>query len=191
MKSYLRKVISHTDTIIDGTVGEVVGSRNVRTYRVVAYSQQFIFLYRNILNMLCDLNKGELSVFIYLSFDMDIDKYTFVSNKILADSACDVLGISAKTFFNCISVLQKKGLIIRDNTYKNVYRIHPDYGWKGNQEGRMKSLHFILSQKLEDGDTTVLMDDANMKGMKFVSTYSGVEGFKNKGGRPSNKKLNK
>ena len=182
--SYLRKTVNHTEMMVDTETGEVVGSMNVQKHRLVIEKQQFIFLYKKILKAMVSLSENEIKVFIALSFDVDISSYTFRSDRKLADDIGKTLRIAPKTVFNCISALNKQGLIVRDTKYTNLYRIHPDYGWRGEQSNRSKVLQIVLEQQQEQGINVEI--DEEIKGLYIITPNAdGTESARNKGGRPS------
>jgi hypothetical protein len=169
--------------MVDTETGEVVGSNNFQKHRLVMEKQQFIFLYKKILKAMVSLSENEIKVFIALSFDVDISSYTFRSDRKLADDIGKSLSIAPKTVFNCISVLNKQGLIVRDTKYTNLYRIHPDYGWRGEQKNRSKVLHLVLEQQKEHGANVEIDEDIN--GLYIITpNEDGSENARNKGGRP-------
>lgn len=157
--AHLRKVSERTNNYIDSDTGELLNKDNSVNYSVTADNDRFVFLYGKFLKYLTGLSETDMKIFIFLTFNIDSNTHTITSNKMLADRCTEEIGVSGKTFFNCISKLCGKEMLIKDPQYKGVYRVNPEHGWKGSQKDRSKVLKIVLIQQKEEKERGLDADE--------------------------------
>jgi len=191
MKSYLKKVSESEVSTIDSD-GVLMGQDNQVKYRLVLYKQEFIFLYKKLVSVLKDISEVDIKVFVALTFEVDMHNHVIKSDKMLADKLASQCGVAPRSVFNAISSLAKNKMLVRDLTYKNVYRIHPDFGWKGEQKDRPKEFMIILQQEFDMDDKTKEWETGSelvLKETRKLDDGTEYDIGANPVGRPKGKKI--
>lgn len=136
-----------------GAGGEIV-SAEIKMVKMVS-AEQFCQVYLKDNEEFYKLSKAEanvLSVLWYTSNYYEDKDIALPGNKISLDEQLrDVIkaktGLASGTIKNTVGSLVKKKMLLKDNRYKCVYYLNPEYFFKGKITDRTKIIRNIIEYK--------------------------------------------
>lgn len=141
------------EKIVLGEGGEII-SAEITTFKKVT-AEEFIQVYLKDNEQFYNLSKPEYSVLSILWLKSDYYKdegnpgNKIVINKQIRDIIADKTGIADSTIKNAVASLVKKNMIFKDQNYKGVYYLNPEYFFKGSISDRTKCIRHIIEYSIK------------------------------------------
>ncbi len=135
-KRLLASVDLATGEILQGVPVWVAGQK--KTAFTKLYDKRWFIMAQDALVALAkdnDLTGRSLRVLLYLLGRLDFENFIQVPQVEIADE----LNLHKQAVSNCVSVLEKKGILIRGPKLarSSSFRLNPNFGYKGNPSGKV------------------------------------------------------
>ena len=139
-KSTLKTRFTEVTTTIDADTGAILDS-NIKHHTYLANTKEdFLLLYSAILSIFNHMEQSEIRV---LSFLLQYaDGTVFSVDKSIRKEIGVKTGLSERTVYNTVKVLEGKKLIFKHAT--GAYQINPRYAFKGSTHERNHQLKTII-----------------------------------------------
>lgn len=148
MSKYLKTVYRHVDTITDKETGEVLDVQIAEHSVLVTTKEEFVQLYTSVESKLYNLPLSAERVWTYCILHCQKDNiitFTAYDKTIIKEK----WGLGFSTTANALTTLVNNRLLIK-TTSKSVYRVNPNYAWKGTSNDRNKLLKYVLTVECPD-----------------------------------------
>ena len=144
-KGFLRTGMIETETLVDVSTGEIVGS-NVTTHKYLANNKEEFFLaYAGLIGVLMNMTQAEVRVFGYClkykNTEFDISK------KVRMHMSKEV-SVNERTILNTLPILIEKGVLLF--TDDEMYMLNPRYVFYGSSKDRAGSMKTVIELGYEN-----------------------------------------
>lgn len=146
------------ETLIDNSTGEITSQRKTLV-KYVPYDK-FVKIYLEDFSGVFDIGRGDIKV---LSYCWKITEYNtgriYLVKTVKEEMAAEIR-IKLESIDNIIYRLVKKNLLLSEGT--SVYRLNPNFFWKGEETARAEVLEVVIKYKLTvQTQETVEQDENN------------------------------
>lgn len=144
-KNFLKTGSTDTTLIIDKQTSEIMGV-DIKKHKYLANTkEEFFLMYSSILGLFMQMEQSEIRVYGFLL--RYVGNVEFAINKQLREEIAKQSTLNERTVYNTLDKLVRKGLLHKDN---KLYRINPEYAYKGSTDKRKSYLKYLLELKCED-----------------------------------------
>lgn len=129
---------------LDNTTGETTSSRKT-IVRTIPYDK-FIKIYLEDFSGIFDIGRGDIKVLAYCWKITEYNTGRIYLVKTIKEEMALEIKIKLESIDNIIYRLVKKNLLLVEGT--SVYRLNPEYFWKGDETVRAEILEIVIKYKL-------------------------------------------